>query len=93
MDKRIEQIVKQAIVDALSLDILPKEIRNEDSCVEPPLYLDSLAKLRIFVNIEDMLNIRFEEEDITDSPPFFTVSDIICFMEEKLQNIKKEEPS
>ena len=73
-DERIEDHLKQIIVERLFLSIKPEEIGDEDNLTEDH-GIDSVQVLEIVVGLEEEFGISFEDEDF-DIKIFKTVKSI-----------------
>jgi acyl carrier protein len=82
-DPRIEEQVKEMIVERLFLDIEPASIADDDVLMDT-LDVDSIKLLEIVVGIQEAF--EFEIEDDEFSPERFeTVAAIADFVREKTQ--------
>lgn len=80
-DPRIEDQVKQMIVERLFLDVDPADIADDDVLMDT-LEVDSIKLLEIVIGIQEAY--EFEIEDDEFSPERFeTVAAIAAFVREK----------
>ncbi len=61
-EKRIEDTIKDIIVDRLFLKIPPEEIDN-DAIVMDTLGVDSVSVFEIVVGLEEVFGISFEDDE------------------------------
>jgi len=80
-DERIEDQLKELIVERLFLKIEPKDIGDEDNLMEDH-GIDSVQVLEIVVGLEEEYGVSFEDEDF-DIEVFQTVKSISDFVREK----------
>ena len=64
MSKRIENRVKEAIVQALKLEIQPEEIGDDDQLFGGGVGLNSMATIEIIVALEEAFGIQVPDEDL-----------------------------
>ena len=80
-DERIEDQLKELIVERLFLKIQPSDIGDEDNLMEAH-GIDSVQVLEIVVGLEEDYGVSFEDEDF-DIEIFQTVKSIADFVREK----------
>jgi len=80
-DERIEDQLKELIVERLFLKIEPGDIGDEDNLMEEH-GIDSVQVLEIVVGLEEDYGVSFEDEDF-DIEIFQTVKSIADFVREK----------
>lgn len=80
-DERIEDQLKELIVERLFLKIEPQDIGDEDNLMEDH-GIDSVQVLEIVVGLEEEYGVSFEDEDF-DIEVFQTVKSISDFVREK----------
>jgi len=80
-DERIEDQLKNLIVERLFLKIEPQDIGDEDNLMEDH-GIDSVQVLEIVVGLEEEYGVSFEDEDF-DIEVFQTVKSIAGFVREK----------
>jgi acyl carrier protein len=81
-EPRIEDKVKELIVELLFLkDVAPADIGDED-VLEEKLGVDSVALFQIVAGLEESFDIRFADEDF-DAEKFKTVKAIADVVREK----------
>ena len=80
-DERIEDQLKELIVERLFLKIEPGDIGDEDNLMEDH-GIDSVQVLEIVVGLEEDYGVSFEDEDF-DIEVFQTVKSIASFVREK----------
>ena len=80
-DERIEDQLKELIVERLFLKIEPHDIGDEDNLMEDH-GIDSVQVLEIVVGLEEEYGVSFEDEDF-DIEVFQTVKSISDFVREK----------
>ena len=73
------ELVRQALVDALALDVAPRALRGEQPLFEPPVRMDSLGFHRVVVELEVRREARFDENAL-DGTLFETVDDLVRFV-------------
>lgn len=56
--------IKSILVDVLGLNVEPSQIGDEDSLFAGMLGIDSVAAIKIIVEIEEFFEIKIEEEEI-----------------------------
>ena len=80
-DERIEDQLKELIVERLFLKIEPGDIGDEDNLMEAH-GIDSVQVLEIVVGLEEDYGVSFEDEDF-DIEIFQTVKSIAAFVRER----------
>ncbi len=80
-DQRIEDRLKELIVERLFLKIDPSEIGDEDNLMDDH-GIDSVQLLEIVVGLEEEFGVSFEDEDF-DIEVFKTVKSIADCVREK----------
>ena len=80
-DERIEDQLKELIVERLFLKIKPEEIGDEDDLMDKH-GIDSVQVLEIVVGLEEQYGVSFEDEDF-DIEVFQTVKSIAGFVRER----------
>ncbi len=81
MDERIEDRLKELIVERLFLKIEPSEIGDEDNLAEDH-GIDSLQVLEVIVGLEEEYDVSLEDEDF-DAEMLQTIKSIADFVREK----------
>jgi len=82
-DERIEDRLKELIVERLFLKIEPADIGDEDDLMDKH-GIDSVQVLEIVVGLEEEYGVSFEDEDF-DIEVFKSVKSIADFVREKTQ--------
>jgi acyl carrier protein len=63
-DKRIEDAVKEIMVERLFLKVAPEEIADDAPLMEE-MGVDSVSVFEIVVGLEEVYEISFEDDDFT----------------------------
>lgn len=84
--RRVEDCVKEIIIKELGLNISVSDIKDEEFLLDGGLNIDSIMILEIIVELEEMFNITFNDEDI-NLEVFTSVGEISKFIRSKLLNI------
>ena len=78
-DTEAAALVRQALVDALVLDLIPEDIAGEQPLYEHPVRMDSLGFHRVVVELEVQRGARFDEQAL-ERTLFETVDDLVRFV-------------
>ena len=59
--------VKSIVVSALSLDVAPERIGDDDPLFDPSQGIDSVLAIEILLTMEDVFGLTFADEDLGES--------------------------
>lgn len=85
----INQRVKQAIVRALHLQILPEEIPGEEALFGGGMEIDSVATLEILFALEEEFDIEVDDDDLRVEL-FASVDALVDYVEARLEETVSE---
>jgi acyl carrier protein len=90
-DKRIEDTLKDMIVERLFLPVSPSEIADDDILMEK-FEVDSVRLFEIVIGLEEVFNISLEDDEFSIER-FESVKAIAGLVRDKLEGQGEEPPT
>jgi acyl carrier protein len=81
---KVENEVKQIVIETLRLNISPEELDTRTPFLELGLQLDSLTGLKIVLSLEEQFDIRIKAGDLTRKV-FSSIDNLVSFVNDKLE--------